>query len=187
MDAFIGEIRPFGFGFIPRGYLPCDGRLLSISQYSALFAILGIQYGGNGTTNFALPNLQGRVTMSQGQMPGGSSYVVGEESGSTDVTLLTSEMPAHSHGLQGASIESVGGLLQVPTASNCYLSNAVAKPSSSSPSGVLGRAYSNTTASTLLGYSTVGFTGGSQSHNNMMPYLAIYYGIAIEGVFPPHS
>lgn len=187
MEPYLGEIKPFGFGFIPRGYLPCDGRLLSIAQNSALYAILGTQYGGDGRTTFALPNLQGNIALSQGQMPGGSYYSVGEQSGTTNVTLLTSEIPSHNHGLQGASIESVGGLLQVPTASNCYLSNAVAKPSPSSTSGVLGRAYSNTVANAILGPATVGVTGGSQPHNNMMPYLAIYFGIAVEGIFPPHS
>jgi microcystin-dependent protein len=184
MEPFVGEIRPFAFSFVPSGYLPCDGRLLPISQYSALFAIVGVRYGGNGTSNFALPNLQGAVTLSQGKNPSGSEYVVGEASGVPNVTLLQTEMPLHNHGCQGAAIENLGGLVKTPTANNCYLSNAIAKPSASAPSGAFGRAYSNTSAGSILNPATITIAGGSQPHNNMMPYLVINYGIAYEGIFP---
>src|ERR1700693_6144838 len=101
-NPFLGQITVYPYTFPPNGWLDCAGQLLPISQFTALFSLLGTQYGGNGTTNFALPDLQGRIPVGQGQLPGGSDYVMGEESGVENVTLLTTDMPSHSHGL-GAS------------------------------------------------------------------------------------
>src|ERR1700724_519067 len=96
-QPFLGEIRAFPFNFAPKGWAFCAGQIMSISQNTALFSLLGTTYGGNGTSNFALPNLQGLTPMGPGQGPGLSSYVLGESSGSETLTLLTSEMPSHSH------------------------------------------------------------------------------------------
>src|SRR5271169_6695563 len=98
-DPFVAEIRIFPFNFAPKGWAFCDGQLLPISQNTALFSLLGTQYGGDGKSTFGLPNLQGQACINQGQSPGTSQYFVGEQTGTESVTLLTSEMPIHSHGM----------------------------------------------------------------------------------------
>ncbi|NBA88065.1 phage tail protein [Emticicia sp. CRIBPO] len=187
MEPFIGEIRPMAIKFAPIGYLLCDGSELPVSRFQALFAVIGNSYGGNGQTTFKLPNLAGKVVVNQGQLIGGDNYTFAKEGGLSDVTLTTNEVPTHGHSSQGASIEAVNKLLKVPTPSNTYLSNAVAKPTSDSSSGVLGRAYSNTGANKALGANTLSLSGGSQAHTNMMPSLVINYCIAYEGIFPQKS
>src|SRR5262245_56936320 len=102
-QPYLGQIQPFGFNFPPRGWAFCNGVLLSIAQNTALFSLLGTTYGGNGQTTFALPNLQSRVPMHAGQAPGGSIYSQGEQAGSEQVTLLITEMPAHTHSFSGTS------------------------------------------------------------------------------------
>src|SRR3954463_15405207 len=99
MDPFVGEIRIFGFNFAPRGWATCDGQILPISQNTALFSLLGTQFGGNGQSTFALPNLQGSAPLNQGQCPGLSQRYVGETSGAQNVTMIVSEMPGHSHSM----------------------------------------------------------------------------------------
>ncbi|HQU84917.1 MAG TPA: tail fiber protein, partial [Pyrinomonadaceae bacterium] len=113
-EPFIGEIKMVGFNFAPRGYATCDGQLLPIAQNTALFSILGTQYGGNGTSNFALPNFQGRSSMFWGQGPGLTPRFIGESAGVSSVTLLSNEMPAHNHGVNGTS--TTGGLTSPQTA-----------------------------------------------------------------------
>lgn len=184
MEPFIGEIRPMAIKFAPVGYLLCDGSELSVSRFQALYAIIGTFYGGDGKNTFKLPNLAGKVVLGQGQLSGGDNYALAKEGGQADVTLTTNEIPTHGHSSQGASIEAVNKLLKVPTPSNTYLSNAVAKPTPDSPSGVVGRAYSNTGANKALGVNTLSLSGGSQSHTNMMPSLVINYCIAYDGIFP---
>src|ERR1035438_3100711 len=103
MDPYLGEIRQFGFNFAPTGWFQCVGQTLAINQYTALFSIIGTYYGGNGTSNFQLPNLQGFVPISQGQGSGLSNFVLGQSGGQAQHTLLTNEMPAHPHGLTAAS------------------------------------------------------------------------------------
>ncbi len=172
-SPFVAEIRIVGFNFAPRGWAMCNGQILPLSQNTALFSLLGTTYGGNGKSNFALPNFQGTAPMFWGQGPGLSLRDIGETSGSQTVTLLQSEMPIHNHGYNGR-----------PTA---------VVPPQSSPVGVApsrsnSRPYSPTaTAQTTMGATTVLPTGGSLPHNNMMPSLTMNFIIALQGIFPPRG
>lgn len=172
MDPFVAEIRIFPFNFAPRGWAMCNGQLLPLSQNTALFSLLGTSYGGDGRTTFALPNLQGSAPMQPGQGPGLSLHDLGETGGAQTVTLLESEIPAHSHGL---SVQSNPGNVKLP-----------------SPAVGLARAagenvYGPTTNLVALAPQTLPPTGGSQPHNNMQPYLTLNFCIALQGVFPPRS
>jgi microcystin-dependent protein len=172
-DPFVAEIRIFGFNFAPTGWAFCDGQLLPLSQNTALFSLLGTTYGGNGKSNFALPNLQGSAPMFYGQGPGFSLYDIGETGGSPNVTLLTSEIPSHNH-----------NEIVRPT--------ALASGQASAPAGNFGgrsnsRPYNTSAPNTTMGTSAVGLQGGSQPHNNMMPYLTFNFCIALQGVFPPRT
>lgn len=185
MEPFLGEIRPFGFDFAPRDWALCNGQLLQIAQYSALFSILGTTYGGDGQRTFALPNIQGRVIIGPGKNPSGGDYVLGEAAGRATVTLTQAELPTHNHVLQGAVIEGLGNLLKQPTPGSSYLSNVAAKPTPTSPSGALGRGYANTpVANSYLNPGTLALSGHGEAHENMMPYLTINYCIALSGIFP---
>jgi microcystin-dependent protein len=173
-DPFVAEIRIFPFNFAPNGWAWCDGQLLPLSQNTALFSLLGTTYGGNGKSNFALPDLQGNAPMFWGQGPGLSLYDLGQTGGSQTVTLLESEIPSHSHGLMAAAQIATSG---VP-----------------SPSVGLGRSrgmnlyQSNTTQNVVqMSPCALGPAGGSLPHNNMMPYLTFYFCIALQGVFPPRG
>jgi microcystin-dependent protein len=173
MDPFVAEIRIFGFNFPPRGWAFCDGQLLPLSQNTALFSLLGTTYGGDGKSNFALPDLKGRVPMHPGQGPGLSLHDLGESDGSEAVTLLESEMPGHSHTI----------------AANDNLGNT------HDPSGnLLGRAgggfaYQSNTTANLARMAPIAITpaGGSQPHNNMQSYLTCNFCIALQGVYPPRT
>jgi microcystin-dependent protein len=171
MDPFIAEIRIYGFNFAPVGWAFCNGQLLSISQNTALFSILGTFYGGNGTTNFALPDMQGNVPVDAGQGPGLSLYDLGQTGGSEAVTLLTTEMPSHTHSLGaqnvplGSSANPLGNTFDRPASGNLF-NVANPAPAAMSPFAV-----------------TV--SGQTLPHNNMQPYLALNFCIALQGVFPP--
>lgn len=169
MDPFIGEIRIFAGNFAPYGWAFCNGQLLPIAQNTALFSLLGTTYGGDGKTNFALPNLQGRAPMHEGAGPGLTPRTLGEIGGDASVTLLTSEMPMHNHTISGCTSP---GSQADPT-------NAVW--------GTSGRgkapAYS-TTGDTDMNLQSLNSTGGSQPHNNRQPYLALSFIIAMQGIFP---
>ena len=167
-DAFIGEIRAFGFNFAPRGWATCEGQLLTISQNTALFSLLGTNYGGNGQTTFALPDLRGRSAVGYGQSPFGR-YGFGEERGDSTVTLLASEMPAHAHGVNAST-------------GNASTGEAVGNLPAQSARNVYGLASAATMAAGAITNS-----GGSQPHNNMSPYLTTIYCIALQGIFPPRS
>lgn len=173
-DPFVAEIRIFPFNFAPKGWAWCDGQLMPLSQNTALFSLLGTTYGGNGKSNFALPDLQGRAPMHPGQGPGLSLHDLGETGGSETVTLLESEMPAHSHSLR-ASIDDAD--LRIPAATR-----SLAKSSG-------GSLYSSTTSQGLTGAapSALSPAGGDAPHNNLMPFLTFYFCIALQGVFPPRS
>lgn len=178
MDPFIGEIRAFGFYFPPRGWALCNGALLSISQNTALFALIGTQFGGNGTSNFALPNLQGSIAVGAGQGPGLSNYVVGQTGGAQTVTLTQQQMPAHVH----------------PLPANATGSGR--KSADPNPSVVLGGGgrtgqgnfYVNpaTQASSpaVMASANIGIAGSNQPHNNMAPSVVLNYCIALQGIFP---
>lgn len=166
---FIGQISMFGGNFAPRNWAFCNGQLLSIAQNSALFSLLGTTYGGNGTTTFALPDLRGRTPIHAGQGPGLSNRVLGESSGSENVTLIVSQMPSHTHAVTPGASSSAA------TSEN---------PSGQVPAA--GGAYDSAANATLQGV-TSGATGGSQPHTNMPPYLVINYIIALQGIFPSRN
>jgi microcystin-dependent protein len=172
-DPFVAEIRIFPFNFAPKGWAWCDGQLLPLSQNTALFSLLGTTYGGNGKSNFALPDLQGRAPMHPGQGPGLSLHDLGEPGGSETVTLLESEIPAHPH-----TARAVGGDpadLQAPT------------PARSIGRSANGFAYVSGPANATMAPQVLAPAGGDQPHNNLMPYLTFYFNIALQGVFPPRG
>jgi microcystin-dependent protein len=169
-DPFVAEIRIFPFNFAPKGWAWCDGQLLPLSQNTALFSLLGTTYGGNGKSNFALPDLQGRAPMHPGQGPGLSLHDLGEVGGSETVTLLESEIPAHSHTLRGdeddGTFKTPQGML-VAGGNQMYLTN--------------------TAPNAIMAPEALAPAGGDQPHNNLQPYLTFYFNIALQGVFPPRG
>jgi len=172
MDPFVAEIRIFPFNFAPKGWAWCNGQLLPISQNTALFSLLGTTYGGDGKSTFALPNLQGSTPMHPGQGPGLSLHDLGETGGSETVTLLESEIPVHSHTIQASNQDATD---QSPV-DELYAG------------GTGGIAmYATPGALTQLSPNALAPAGGDQPHNNMQPYLTLYFNIALQGVFPPRS
>jgi microcystin-dependent protein len=170
MEPFIAEIRIFTGNFPPRGWAFCNGQILSISQNTALFSLLGTTYGGNGVTTFALPNLQGRFPMHPGQGAGLTPRTLGEDGGESVVTLTPANLAQHSHAMrassEGAASAPVNGLPGTPAAAKIY--GATSNP-------------------TVLADAAVSPSGGAQPHNNMQPYLALNFIIALQGIFPPRS
>jgi microcystin-dependent protein len=178
-QPFLSQIEAFPYNFAPKNWAFCQGQLLPIQQYSALFSLLGTTYGGNGTTNFALPNLQGRVANGLGQGPGLNSYVQGAIGGEETHTLIMSEMAGpHTHTVNGAQIGAPGGT-NIPSPS-VVLSSAYALESGNPPENI----YSTSAPSTVM--QSVTPTGG-QPHDNRMPFLAINYCIALSGIFPTRT
>ena len=173
-DPFVAEIRIFPFNFAPKGWAFCDGQILPLSQNTALFSLLGTTYGGDGRSNFALPDMQGNAPMHPGQGPGLSLHDLGERGGSETVTLLQSEIPSHPHGF-----------------------NAVNQPGEDpapSPSEGLARSVGANLYQTNAGQNLVPLApnalspaGGDQPHNNMQPYLTLNFCIALQGVYPPRT
>ena len=168
-DPFVAEIRIFPFNFAPRGWAWCNGQLLPISQNTALFSLLGTTYGGDGKSNFALPDIQGSAPMHPGQGPGLSLHDLGETGGVETVTLLESELPSHSHTMTGNV-----------NPANLAAPNTVRALARANP----GQAYSATPSYTDLSLMAVAPAGSSQPHNNLQPYLTCYFNIALQGVFP---
>jgi microcystin-dependent protein len=170
-EPFLGEIRMFGFNFAPQGWALCDGQLLSISQNTALFALLGTTYGGDGTTTFALPNLQSRVPIHQGHGAGLSNYVAGQAGGKEIVTLLAAQMPKHTHSVKASSSAATSntpeGSALAQSASHIY----TAQPDTS----------------TVMNANMLGGAGGSSPHTNIQPYLVVNFCIALAGIFPSQS
>jgi microcystin-dependent protein len=172
MDPFVAEIRIFPFNFAPRGWAWCDGQLLPLSQNTALFSLLGTTYGGNGKSNFALPDLQGRAPMHPGQGPGLSLHDLGETGGSETVSLLESEIPSHSHTMR---VSSDDGNSRNAAGKYVGIGNNIFAPATTTPP--LGMMASDDLAP----------AGGDQPHNNLQPYLTFYFCIALQGVFPPRG
>jgi len=173
-DPFVAEIRIFPFNFAPKGWAWCDGQILPLSQNTALFSLLGTTYGGDGKSNFALPDMQGNAPMHPGQGPGLSLHDLGETGGSETVSLLESEIPAHSHQMKATVENGTQGTL----APNITLASSIA-----------GSLYQSNTNSNLVTMSpqAISPAGGDQPHNNMMPYLTFYFNIALQGVYPPRT
>ncbi|HLG15597.1 MAG TPA: tail fiber protein [Blastocatellia bacterium] len=172
-DPFVAEIRIFPFNFAPKGWAFCDGQLMPLSQNTALFSLLGTTYGGDGKSNFALPNMQGNAPMHPGQGPGLSLHDLGETGGSETVTLLESEIPSHSHLIMTHSQDPAD--LGSPTPAR-----ALARTNR-------GFGYVPPAAFTSMSPNTIAPAGGDQPHNNMMPYLTLNFCIALQGVFPPRT
>lgn len=181
-EPFIGEIKIFGFNFSPQSYQLCSGQIMSIAQNTALFSLLGTTYGGNGQTTFALPDLRGRMPIGQGQGPGLPNYIMGQLSGTTNVTLLTANLPAHVHAAQGISINmpvsNSGGDTDSPQ--GAYLANNGSEVFSSEPTA--GAHYGP-----LIASGTTSATGSNIPVSIMNPYLTINYSIAIYGIFPSRN
>jgi microcystin-dependent protein len=173
VDPFVAEIRIFPFNFAPKGWAFCDGQILPLSQNTALFSLLGTTYGGDGKSNFALPNMQGNAPMHPGQGPGLSLHDLGETGGSDTVSLLESEIPSHSHGLMATSST---GTKTLPTG------NSIARVTGATP-------YQPPAGAALVNFSDQAVTpaGGDQPHNNLQPYLTLNFCIALQGVFPPRT
>lgn len=174
-DPFVAEIRIFPFNFAPKGWAWCNGQLMPISQNTALFSLLGPTYGGDGKSNFALPDLQGRTPMHPGQGPGLSLHDLGETGGSETVTLLESEIPAHSHAM---SAINTPGNVKIPT------------PSVAPSRSAGGSIYLTTTPipnAVTMAPESLAPAGGDAPHNNLQPYLTFFFCIALQGVFPPRT
>jgi microcystin-dependent protein len=170
-DQFIGEIRTVGFNFAPQGWALCNGQLLPISQYTALFSLLGTFYGGDGRSNFALPNLQGNAPMDQGNGQGLTPRTIGESGGSTSVTLLTTQIPSHNHVAMNAAASNA----EAPATNVVFGGGGRGKP----------EAFGQPSASVAaMSAQAVAITGNSQPHNNMPPYLTLNFIIALQGIFP---
>jgi microcystin-dependent protein len=171
MDPFVAEIRIFPFNFAPKGWAFCDGQLLPISQNTALFSLLGTTYGGDGKSNFALPDMQGNVPMHPGQGLGLSLHDLGETGGTETVSLLVSEMPAHSHQMRGDDQDPGDTSAPGPSTVFAQSTNAFIYVPPTPPL-------------TPMAFQTLAPAGGDQPHNNMQPYLTLSFCIALQGVFP---
>jgi microcystin-dependent protein len=174
-NQYLGQLMLVGFNFAPYGWAEANGQILPISQYSALFSLLGVYYGGNGTSNFQLPNLQGAVAVGYGQGAGLSQYDLGQSGGTTSVTLNVNEVPAHTHTVMART---------APAALSNPVGNAFGDPIG------LGNLYANTAVQTgsPMAAAALGPPVGSPGpHENMMPYLALNWIICMQGVFPPRN
>ena len=168
-DPFVAEIRIFPFNFAPKGWAWCDGQLMPLSQNTALFSLLGTTYGGNGKSNFALPDLQGRAPMHPGQGPGLSLHDLGETGGSETVSLLESEIPAHVN-----QVRAISAISNLPDPANNTPGRATLPLYVDAQNG-------------QMAFDSLAPSGGDQPHNNMQPYLTFYFCIALKGVFPPRT
>lgn len=168
-QPFLGEIRVFANSVVPRGWVPCNGQILAISQNQALFSLLGTTYGGNGINTFQLPNLQGLAALGSGAMPEGSSYAQGQTGGEATHTLTVAEIPTHTHLVQAEN-------------------NNGSTPQSSPQNGLwqtnVDKKLYGTTANAVMAPNALGQTGGNQPHPNVQPYLAVNFFIATQGIFP---
>lgn len=170
-SPYIGEIRIFGFNFAPRDWAYCNGQLLSIAQNTALFSILGTTYGGNGTTVFGLPDFQGRVPTHAGTNNSSGQWVLGQQAGEENHTLLTSEMPLHTHTVSASS--NAAGLASPSTAFFGNGPQPVYSPAGSIDS--------------TLAVAAVGTAGGNQAHPNVAPSMVLNFCIALQGIFPSRN
>ncbi|RTQ47176.1 phage tail protein [Hymenobacter gummosus] len=175
MDAFLGEIRPVGFNYAPANWALCQGQLLPISQYSALFSLLGTMYGGDGKTTFALPNLCGRAAVCAGQGAGLTNYVPGMTLGSENETLQLSQLPAHTHAFAGTVQASSAAGASTQPSGNYFASNGLDQFSEEPGT-------SKMAPGAIGGASTP--AGDGQPHPNMMPYLAVNFAICLNGIYP---
>ncbi|HUB13358.1 MAG TPA: tail fiber protein [Acetobacteraceae bacterium] len=179
-DKFLGQITMFACNFAPLGWAQCAGQILPISQYTALFSLLGTQFGGNGTSNFQLPDLRGRMAVGAGQGSGLSNYIIGETGGAETVALATTNLPAHSHSLPAYTAQGI-----TPNPNN-------ALPAAGDSTGRHGQGtsfnlYNSGTTSVTLAAGQLAAGGSAQPHPNIQPVLAMNWCIALQGVYPPRS
>lgn len=172
-EPFIGQITIYGLSYAPRGWAFCDGQILPIRQYTALFSLLGTYYGGDGVTTFALPDMRGRTPIHQGQGQGLSPYVIGEQVGVESLALLTTEIPTHTHlPMANNTIANQGG-----PKNNFWALESTGQSAT----------YSNQSPNAIMNQMSVGPSGNSQPHENRQPFLTMSFCIAMEGIFPPRS
>lgn len=167
-QPYVGEIRMFAGNFAPAGWFFCDGALLPISEYETLFQLIGTTYGGDGQSTFALPNLSSRIPIHQGTLSGGSTYVIGQTGGVEEVTLTTSQIPAHSHAMVANGTVASSSIPD----NNVYAATAGFDAYIAAPDGG------------TMPASTLGAAGGSQPHTNLQPFLCVNYIISMFGIFP---
>lgn len=180
MDAFMGTILAVGFNYAPVGWAMAQGQLLGISQYSAMFSLLGVNYGGNGTSNFALPNLMGRVAVGWGPGGGGvSAYAIGQTGGTESTTLITSNMPAHSHAI---NVNTAPATTNAPGAAEYLGMCDGSDPGTGNPVTV--NIYTPTAPNAQLNPGSMSIVGGNAPFSNLQPYTAVSYIIALEGIYP---
>ncbi|CAB5690467.1 Phage Tail Collar Domain [Delftia tsuruhatensis] len=178
-DPFYGEIRAFGFDFAPANWAFCAGQTIQIQQNSALYSVIGNQFGGNGKTDFALPNLQGNVPMGSGTAPGLTPRDVGDTMGTTQETLLLTQIPPHSHGI---TAQAAGATSALPGG------NLLAQGGQGVPPRTSARqTYASATPDSTLAPTALYPAGGGQSHSNLQPYLALNFCICLSGEFPVRS
>jgi microcystin-dependent protein len=175
MDPFLGEIRMFAGNFAPRGWALCNGQLLPIGQNTALFSLLGTQFGGDGKTNFALPNLQGSTPMHQGNGNGLTPRNMGDTGGSQTMTLLANHVPPHQHAVN--CLSGGGNPAAAGPGGNVWAATARGRPAP----------YSNSGANVAMSPQALAPAGGNQPHNNMSPYLGVSFIIAMQGIYPPRG
>ena len=179
MEPFVGQITLFPYNFAPSGWALCQGQLLPISQNTALFSLLGTQFGGDGKTNFGLPDLRGRVPIGQGQGPGLPPTTMGEIKGVESVTLVANQSGAHSHAFPAYAVQA---------ATNAPANAAVAEGHSTGRGGAAVNTYAPPGTPVGLAATQLGPpVGGNQPHNNMQPYLTMNWCIALQGIYPPRS
>ncbi|WP_299866461.1 tail fiber protein [uncultured Hoeflea sp.] len=171
-EPFLAEVRLLGFNFAPRGWAFCDGQILPINQNQSLYSLLGTTYGGDGRTSFALPDLRGRTPIHTGRSNGGAAHTLGQKSGEETHTLQANEMPQHDHVLQASASDAnavnvTGAVLARTASADSYRTDL--------------------TALTSLGAGTVLNVGGGQAHENMQPYIAVNFCIALQGLFPSRN
>lgn len=177
MDPFIAQVMIFAGNFAPRGWALCEGQLLPIAQFTLLFSLVGTTYGGDGRTTFGLPDLRGRAPIGVGHGPGLSDYRWGQKGGSENTTLTTNNLPAHNHAINAEVGVSTGnGTTDEPDGNVLAGTSGPTYAAAASANGKLGGVSARAAS-----------TGGGQSINNMQPYLAMYYIIALEGIFPSRS
>jgi microcystin-dependent protein len=172
-DWYLGEVRAVGFNFAPRGWALCNGQTLAIAQNQALFALLGVQFGGNGTTTFNLPDLRGRTSVSWGQSSTGTTYTEGEKGGSESITMTTQQLPLHTHSIAASTVDAT---LPDPTGS------VYAAGSDNSGTPVL--AFTEAVPNAVMDPSALATTGNSSPIPIVQPYLVVNYIIATTGIFP---
>jgi len=178
MEPFVGQITLFPFNFAPRGWAFCAGQLIPISQNAALFSLLGTMFGGDGKSNFALPDLHGRVPIGQGQGPGLSNYAICSVQGVEAVTLLASQAPPHSHPFQAVAAQAT---------TNAPNGALPAQGHGTGRGAPAVNTYAPLTTAAPLASGQVALAGNGQPHNNLEPYLTLNWCIALQGVYPPRS